>query len=147
MSSDTQQDSTAAPNPFGQMCWLEVPVSDPARAARFYTTVLGWECAEAGMPSPTPGIKTVHFFNKGDLHGGFLLMEAGNQIANHDETNPDRMPVLPTFCVQSIEETLGKVERLGGRVRVPKTKIGDGMGFFCRFIDCEGNMIGVWAQE
>ncbi|WYZ41658.1 hypothetical protein EsH8_V_000553 [Colletotrichum jinshuiense] len=110
--------AASANNPYGQMCWLEVPVSDPGRAAEFYTAVLGWDCTGTGMPSPTPGIKTVHFFNKGELHGGFLLMEEGNQIANHDEAKPERMAVLPTFCVQSIEETVAKAEKLGGRIHV-----------------------------
>ncbi|WQF88756.1 Putative glyoxalase/Bleomycin resistance protein/Dihydroxybiphenyl dioxygenase [Colletotrichum destructivum] len=140
--------ASSADGPYGQMCFLEVPVSDPARAAAFYTAVLGWECADAGMPSPTPGIKTVHFFNKGDLHGGFLAMEDGNHVTTgNDAARPARMAVLPTFCIRDIEATVVEVERLGGRVHVPKTEIGGGMGFFCRIIDCEGNMVGIWAQE
>ncbi|GKT60477.1 glyoxalase bleomycin resistance protein dioxygenase [Colletotrichum tofieldiae] len=120
MTSGKTQDHMEAStdNPYGQMCFLEVPVSDPVRAAAFYTAVLGWNCAEAGMPSPTPGIKTVHFFNKGELHGGFLLMEDGNQIAGHDAARPERMAVLPTFCVRDIEGSVAEVERLGGRVHV-----------------------------
>ncbi|KAL0942434.1 glyoxalase bleomycin resistance protein dioxygenase [Colletotrichum truncatum] len=120
MSSNDAKDGTAAPvdNPYGQMCWLEIPVADAARAAKFYTAVLGWECAETSMPSPTPWVKTVHFFNKGELHGGFLLMKEGNQIVNYDKERPERMPLLPTFCVRSIEETLGEVKSFGGKLHV-----------------------------
>ncbi|KAF9882138.1 hypothetical protein CkaCkLH20_00174 [Colletotrichum karsti] len=135
------------PKPFGEMCFLELPVTDAGRAAKFYTAVLGWKCGEASMPSPTPWVKSVHFFNKGGLNGAFLLMEKSNQIINYDGSKPERVSVLPTFCVASIEETVEKAEKLGGKVHVPKTAIGGGMGFFCRFIDCEGNLVGIWAQE
>ncbi|EQB57040.1 hypothetical protein CGLO_02880 [Colletotrichum gloeosporioides Cg-14] len=140
-------DGTACAPPYGQMTWLELPVTDAARAARFYTAVLGWECPETPMASVTPWVKTVHFFNKGNLHGAFLLMEESNRISNVDEGRPERIPVLPTFAVKSIEETIAEAEKLGGKLHVPKTAIGNGMGFFSRFIDCEGNLVGIWAQE
>lgn len=119
--SSTSVDGTLAvppPKPYGEMCFLELPVTDAERVARFYSAVLGWKCGEASMPSPTPWVKAVHFFNKGDLNGAFLLMEKGTQIVNHDEASPERVSVLPTFCVESIERTVGEVEKMDGRVHV-----------------------------
>ena len=39
-------------------------------------------------------------------------------VKAYDEKSPGKAPVLPTFCVESIEETLKVVESKGGRLHV-----------------------------
>ncbi|KFY69803.1 hypothetical protein V499_09747 [Pseudogymnoascus sp. VKM F-103] len=134
--------------PYGQFCWLEVPVTDIERAKDFYTSVFNWECSPQGSPSPLTGARDViHMFTKGGLHGAFVTVAEDCMVKAYDEKSPGKAPVLPTFCVESIEETLKVVESKGGRLHVPKTDIGGGMGFFARFIDSEGNLQGIWAQN
>jgi predicted enzyme related to lactoylglutathione lyase len=96
----------------GQILWLEVPVTDLARAQAFYTDVLGWECNKGeGKPSNLSGTESVHFFSKGVMNGAFhKRAEAGVDAA--------RPGAVTTFMVDSIEETLGKVGQKGGKTLV-----------------------------
>jgi len=134
------------PDPTGQICWFEIPVSDTARAAKFYTEIFGWNCEMETMMSPAPGSTTVHMFNKGNLHGAFLLMDEGKHLLNVDAADPKKLAVLTTLCVSSIDETLEKIGKSGGKTHVPKTEIPGKMGYFARFIDCDGNLLGIWSQ-
>ena len=53
-------------------------------------------------------------------------------------------PVV-TIGVDSVDDTLKKVEAGGGSVVRPKTEI-PGMGSFAYFKDIEGNVLGVWEN-
>ncbi|CAN8105818.1 unnamed protein product [Discula destructiva] len=151
----------ASANIHGTMCWLEIPVLSAVRAASFYTAVFGWECTPShgsanppsnGTISNTEGPGTIHIFRKDGgpgnctLHGAFIQLPEGCLIRAWEPDNPE-MAVLTTFAVESIEDTLMRVEGLGGSMHSPKTTIGRNMGYFARFIDCEGNLQGIWAQR
>jgi predicted enzyme related to lactoylglutathione lyase len=47
---------------------------------------------------------------------------------------------LPTG---NIDSAIAQIEPAGGKVTVPKTPIGPDMGFFARFLDPEGNLVGL----
>jgi len=53
-------------------------------------------------------------------------------------------PVI-TIHVDSIDSTLQKVEKLGGKAVAPKMPVGD-MGFTAYFKDTEGNIVGLWQD-
>ncbi|SPQ26225.1 b74375f8-e0a9-43bc-ad4c-6d87b52f8971 [Thermothielavioides terrestris] len=148
MASDDCKDACPAA---GEICWLEVPCTDIDRALSFYSAVLGWESANPeGCPSPLPGpmegTDAVHMFRRGRMHGAFVKMSSPDGVAAVvDAAHPAKAPVLASYNVSSIEETLAKVEAAGGRVHVPKTAIAGGsMGYFARFVDTEGNLQGIW---
>ena len=46
-----------------------------------------------------------------------------------------------------IDPVVAQVEAAGGKIVIPKTPIGPGMGFFARFLDLEGNLVGLCASE
>jgi len=135
---------TGVPNMKGQICWLEVPVSDVKRAAEFYSSVLEWTCdAEAeGKPSSLAGAASVHFFSKGVMNGAFLKMDDAAATG----VDVKRSGAVTTFMVDDIEASLAKVGAAGGKTIVGKTAIGGDMGFFARFTDSEGNVQGLWAK-
>ncbi|KAJ4396042.1 hypothetical protein N0V93_000258 [Gnomoniopsis smithogilvyi] len=96
------------------------------------------------------GPVTIHTFQKrghgiSTLRGAFIQVPEGCLI-RACEAESGEMAVLTTFAVESIEETLTKVVEMGGHIHSPKTAIGRGMGHFARFLDCEGNLHGIWAQ-
>ncbi|KEY64264.1 hypothetical protein S7711_09865 [Stachybotrys chartarum IBT 7711] len=101
----------------GQICWLEIPVTDVARARKFYSELLGWEILPDVMPGPHDSpIKSMHFFRKGEaLNGTFLVMDETDRVRNHDEARPLAMPVLTTFCVRDCDDSLRLVAKLGGK--------------------------------
>lgn len=105
----------------GQICWLEVPVKSAPRAAAFYSAVLGWKCPdpEKGTPAPSPGTESIHMFNCGRLTGAFTKMASDDGVASvADAANPGRISVLATYMVESVDETLGKIEQAGGKVHL-----------------------------
>ncbi|RYP74977.1 hypothetical protein DL771_002625 [Monosporascus sp. 5C6A] len=132
---------------YGEICWLEIPVSDVSRAQKLYTDIFGWECAPDATPNNSDGVKSLHFFNKGSLQGAFLLIQEGYQMTQYGKLDKEVLPPLPTFCVKECDETLQKVQANGGKVRVPKTEIGGNMGYYARFTDTEGNVIGIWSDN
>ncbi|CAH0059254.1 unnamed protein product [Clonostachys solani] len=137
----------------GQVCWLEIPVSDISRASKFYEGLFGWQCdlnpvPQAETPTPDCPFKGMYFFNKKDtVNGAFVVMSDDHRVVNFFEDRPRAMPVLPTIQVADIAETLKLAEKLGGKNQWPRTSCGPNAGFYAHVIDTEGNMIGMWAQN
>jgi predicted enzyme related to lactoylglutathione lyase len=46
-----------------------------------------------------------------------------------------------------LAKILSKVEKAGGKITMPKTKISDDIGYMAFFIDTEGNSIGLHSQK
>ncbi len=46
---------------------------------------------------------------------------------------------------RDLSEPLARVEKSGGKVVVPKTKISDDVGYFAQFLDTEGNRVGLYS--
>ncbi|KAL6878545.1 Glyoxalase/Bleomycin resistance protein/Dihydroxybiphenyl dioxygenase [Trichoderma novae-zelandiae] len=132
---------------YGQMCWLTIPVIDIDRAKAFYSQVFSWDISPGSVPHQRPGIKELYFFHcGGTLQGAFYVMEDGYHVINHAINFKDGMSVHPSFNVRNCKETLGQVEKLGGKTQLHKTELGGDMGFYARFIDPEDNMIGIWSK-
>ncbi|RYP03993.1 hypothetical protein DL765_010334 [Monosporascus sp. GIB2] len=140
-------DNTCAEPKYGEICWIEMPVQDVSRAQKLYKDIFGWEFRPDGTPANSGGVKSLHFFNKGSVQGALLLMEEGYQVREYGKSDKEVLPPLPTFCVKECDETLQKVQANGGKVQCPKTEIGGDMGYYARFFDTEGNVIGIWSQN
>lgn len=115
--------------------WFEIPTADFTKSIPFYNQVLGvaLEAVEFGpthiaiFPHTKPGV------------GGCLLQETGIK-----PSGSGTIIYLPT---KKIDAAVAQVEPAGGKVVVPKTPIGPGMGFFARFRDLEGNVVGLFGME
>ena len=46
-----------------------------------------------------------------------------------------------------LSKALSKVEKAGGKIAMPKTKISDDIGFMAFFVDTEGNSIALHSQK
>ncbi|KAM0245474.1 hypothetical protein ACHAQJ_010556 [Trichoderma viride] len=132
---------------YGQMYWLSVPVRDIDRAKAFYAEIFSWETNPDGVPNSRPGVKELYFFNRGPtLHGAFYVMEDGFHVINQSIGSEDAISVHPSFNVKNCKETLEQVEKFGGKKQLHKTEIGGDMGYYARFIDTEGNLMGIWSK-
>src|SRR5262245_66551211 len=111
---------------------FEIPVDDPDRAEKFYTTVFGWTIQRypgapqyyglAGTGDSTPGID------------GALYQRGENS------------EVILTMSVDSIEDSTETILTEGGKVVQDKTPIPT-MGYYATFLDTEGNTIGVFVND
>ena len=117
---------------------FEIPVEDMKRAEKFYNDVFGWkmnsvpsvgytlistvETGEKGMPKES-----------GAINGGMLKRQG-----------PIISPVI-TINVKNIDAAIKKLEKLGGKVVMPKFPVGN-MGLSAYFKDTEGNVLGLWQN-
>ena len=116
---------------------FEVPYDDAERARAFYREAFGWNLMEMPemdytMASTGPVDEQSMPSEPGFINGGMFQRDGG----------PASGPVI-TVDVESIDEALQKIEKLGGQTVVAKMPVGD-MGFAAYFRDPEGNLMGLW---
>jgi hypothetical protein len=123
----------------GKVVHFEIPVDDRERASAFYENVFDWQMQH--MPEMgytmvgTVPVDADHMpTERGAINGG--LMDRSDRTPN---------PVI-TIDVDSIDESLKKIEAEGGSVVTPKTPI-PGMGAFAYFTDSEGNVMGLFETS
>lgn len=115
---------------------FELPADNLPRAQNFYQRAFDWSInTMPGMGysliQTTPSGKNGSPTEPGAINGGMLARQA-----------PIKNPVI-TIEVASIDESLTKIESLGGRALRKKEPVGD-MGFAAYFSDSEGNVLGLW---
>jgi predicted enzyme related to lactoylglutathione lyase len=117
---------------------FELPAENTARAKEFYTKVFGWKM----MDMPEMNYTMVHT-GACDEKG---MMEKTNMI-NGGMMKKDEGTPYPILVINSenLDESLAKVESEGCKVVLPKMQVGD-MGWYARFVDPEGNIIGLWQN-
>ena len=120
---------------------FEITYEDEERAKEFYGSVFDWELNDMEMgggmvyttATTVPIDDQMRPKEPGAINGGFT--GRGTETPS---------PVI-TIGVDSIDDTLKKVEAGGGSVVTPKTPI-PGMGAFAYFKDSEGNTMGLFES-
>ncbi len=108
---------------------FELPADDPKRAIKFYTDVFGWKIDKWGPED-------------------YWLVTAGPEDERGADGAIQRRKdaiapyVLNTIGVSSIDDSLKKVTKAGGKVMRPKTNI-PGIGDFAYCQDTEGTIFGI----
>ena len=118
---------------------FEITYDDHARAKDFYGSVFDWDLMDNDMgngqvyttATTVPIDEQMRPKEAGAINGGFT---------GRGKETPS--PVI-TIGVDSIDDTLKKVESSGGSIVTPRTPIPD-MGAFAYFKDSEGNVMGLW---
>lgn len=60
--------------------------------------------------------------------------------------NPQQQGITNYIDVRLVDEYSSKVERLGGRIGVPKMAV-KGMGYFAVYLDTENSTFGIWETN
>lgn len=111
---------------------VEIPVSDFARAKRFYEALLSVTLDEVDM---------------GETHMGLVPgPETSVNLAlvqGPGSTPSSQGTLVYLFAGEDLQPWLERAAAQGGQVLVPKTEISPEMGFFAQFRDCEGNTLGL----
>jgi len=112
--------------------WFEIGADNVERAKAFYGGLFGWKMDK--MPGP---MDYWHMDTGGSdeaLDGGIMKRQNPQQgITNY-------------IGVASVTEFMAKVEKLGGKVCMPKTAVPQ-MGYFAICQDTENNMFGLWEMD
>jgi hypothetical protein len=122
---------------------FELPYENKERASAFYSNIFGWKLIDIpDTAEDSSGYVMIHaartdknnmVSEKGAINGGLFKKEA---VAKN--------PIL-VIGVAAINDTIKKIEELGGKVITPKMPIPNGS--YARVEDCEGNIIGLASME
>ncbi|HUF35694.1 MAG TPA: VOC family protein [Gemmatimonadales bacterium] len=120
---------------------FEIPADQPERAAAFYRDLFGWDVTRyegiegleywmvQTVPTDAEGRPT-----RPGVNGGLMRrMFPGQAPVNY-------------ISVASVDEFVGKAERLGAKILMGKHPV-PGMGWFAQMEDTEGNGFAVWETD
>lgn len=118
--------------------WFEISVGDIKRAKKFYENIFSIDMQQQEMM----GMKMA-FFPSEDMNGkvsgglveGPMHKPSGDGAKVYLNGNPD------------LSKALSKVEKAGGKVVMPKTKITDEIGYMAYFVDSEGNTVALHSKN
>ncbi len=114
---------------------FEIPAKDEKRAQKFYSSVFGWKM------NPMPEMEYT-IMQTGAVDRNMMLKEPGRINGGMVKRSASvKAPVLYMY-VRSIDASLKKIKKLGGKVVQGKTRIQGNM-YSAYFRDCEGNVMGL----
>ena len=119
---------------------FELTADNLERAKKFYEDVFNWKIEDAQMPGMEyMMVHTTEVDEKmmpktvGAINGG--IMKKGFGVIS---------PVV-VINVRDINEAIDKIKKAGGKTVMDTQKVGN-MGLYSRFIDSEGNVLGIWQD-
>ena len=118
---------------------FEIPANDIEKLKKFYSDLFGWKIEKYPGPSEYYSLQTVPVDDKGmpmrpGVNGGLYPKKAAAM--------PDQAKPTNYISVESVEEYSKKIEKLGGKIVVPKMEI-PGIGWWALALDPEGNHFGL----
>jgi predicted enzyme related to lactoylglutathione lyase len=123
-----EKETGAAPT----IVWFEVPADNVERAKAFYGSLFGWKIEQ--FPG---GMEYWHIDTGGNddrPDGGIMGRKQPQQtITNY-------------IGVPSVDQFVAKVQKLGGKICMPKTAVPQ-TGYFALCQDTENNMFGLWEKN
>jgi predicted enzyme related to lactoylglutathione lyase len=124
--------STAKKKMASGIVWFEIPADKPERAKAFYSKLFGWKI------NPIP---TMPDYQHIDTGGPDASPDGGLMTRRHPE-----QAITSYVSVASVAKSAATVEKLGGKVCVPKSAVPQ-MGYFAICQDTEGNTFALWERD
>lgn len=119
--------------PPASIIWFEIPADKPERAKKFYRALFGWKI------NPFPGMPDYQHIDTGGADaspdGGLMARKC-----------PEQQGITSYINVASVDKSAVKVQKLGGKVLMPKTAV-PGMGYFAVCQDTEHNTFALWERS
>lgn len=108
--------------------WFQIQGPNGHALQQFYKQVFGWKM----KPQPGGGDAKMVAAEPGGMAGGV-------------GTSHNHQPGVAVYIsVGDIDAVFGKIQRGGGRMATPKTKLPGAMGSIAGFTDPAGNWVGLW---
>lgn len=116
--------------------WFEIPTLDLNRARKFYEAIFQITMFEMEIE----GQKMIIFPTPQDKSSGALLQDenikpSANGSIIYLNANPE------------IQTVIDRIEANGGKILIPRTMISPEIGYFCHFLDTEGNRVALHALK
>jgi len=119
--------------------WFEIPATNMDRAVKFYESVF-----DVKLSRNLLGPLEMAWFP--DVENG--MGASGSLVVNLKSYRPSQDGVLIYFTAQSgdLSNELGRVEKAGGKVLIPRTQISEEVGYMAVFTDTEGNRVALHSR-
>jgi predicted enzyme related to lactoylglutathione lyase len=119
---------------------FEIPSDNVERSKKFYSNLFGWNIEKVPaekLPEGVEywGITTRDHEGKTAVNGGMMK-----------RAMPEQQGITNYIDAKSVEEYSAKVEKLGGKVKMPKMAV-PGMGYLAVCSDTENNTFGLWQSD
>ena len=121
---------------------FEIPAADIDKLKAFYEGLFGWKI----LKTPMEGMEywLIHTVPTDDK--GMSLRPGVNGGLFQKQPQQEAMKPVNYITIESIDEYLMKVEKLGGKILVPKQQVPT-VGWIAVALDPEGNHIGLLQPE
>jgi len=129
MSTEASGNVAVPPN----IVWFEIPADNLERARNFYNQLFGWKMEKFPGPKEYWHIDT----------GGADASPDGGLLKRQ---NPGQQGITNYVGVASVDQFAAKVQKLGGKICMPKTAVPQ-MGYFAICQDTENNMFALWEKN
>ena len=113
---------------------FDISADDTEGAKKFYEELFDWKI------EPLPGPEAYYFIETTGLDG---QTGVGGGMARR---NKPEDKIINFVGVESIDEYVAKVEKLGGKVIEPKRPV-PGWGYLAVCLDTENNLFGLWEEN
>lgn len=117
---------------------FDMPVKDVERAQKFYKEAFEWEINKV----PDMDYWGVNTTETGE---DYMPKKPGAINGGMYPKKEDADLTVIVIEVPSLDASLKQLEELGATIVMPKMKVGE-MGYYARFQDPEGNIVGVWES-
>ncbi len=114
---------------------VDISAVDPERAKKFYQDLFDWKI------ELLPGPMNYYLIETTDLNG---QKGVGGGLSKRDKSQPAGM--VNFMGVKSIDESIIKVENLGGKIIQSKQSI-PGWGYLVVCVDTENNRFGLFQDD
>lgn len=114
---------------------FDISADDPERAKRFYEAIFGWKIG------PIVGFADYYEVETADLRG---IKGIGGGITKRK--HPQQTCIVNFIGVSSIDETIAKLNSIGGKVIQSKQAIA-GYGYIAVCADTENNLFGLFQED
>ncbi len=114
--------------------WFEIPVTDFARAKKFYSEIFSIEMQEMMM-----GPHQMGFFPGGGVSGAIVKAEGYKPSADG--------ALIYLAAGEDLSGVMNKIESSGGKILQPKMQVTEEIGFIAIFKDTEGNKVALHSPK
>lgn len=119
--------------------WFEIPTADFQRGIQFYEAIFEFKMNPLDIGN---GLRMAMFpVNPAESVGGALTHHPDFYKPSQDGT------FVYLNADPDLGAVLGRVERAGGKVQVPKTQISPEYGYMAVFVDSEGNRVALHSRH
>lgn len=124
------------------IAYFEIPADNLDRAKHFYKNLLGWKIEP--IKTPTMDLKSMEAIQYNEITLGEPALGTINMGGMYKRQGNETIKNF--VMVGDIDKVVAKVEKLGGKILVPKYLI-KGVGLVALLQDTEGNGFGVWTPK